>query len=81
MSQVAGVCNAACFLASREGRTDIAMTDLRKAVEQAKYGRATDLQRCAAGAAWRVVAPCSGVKPALYLWLAIVEGMGISSIW
>lgn len=44
-AQVAGVCNTACFLASREGRSDITMSDLSKAVEQAKYGKASDLQR------------------------------------
>lgn len=44
-AQVAGVCNTACFIASRDGRQDVTMRDLKVAIEQSKYGRASDLQR------------------------------------
>ena len=44
-AQLAGVCNSACFIASREGRPEVTMADLRLAVEQNKYGRTSDLQR------------------------------------
>jgi ATP-dependent Zn protease len=33
------VCNTACFLASRAGRTEVAQADLVAAVEQTKYGK------------------------------------------
>jgi cell division protease FtsH len=39
------MCNSACFIASREGRAEVTMADLRLAVEQSKYGRSADLQR------------------------------------
>lgn len=38
-AQLAGVCNTACFLASRAGRTEVAQADLVAAVEQTKYGK------------------------------------------
>ncbi|KAG2434013.1 hypothetical protein HYH02_012473 [Chlamydomonas schloesseri] len=44
-AQIAGVANTACFLASRDGRTEVNQTDLTLAVEQAKYGRAYDQSR------------------------------------
>lgn len=44
-AQIAGVANTACFLASREGRTDVGQADLLMAVEQAKYGKASDAHR------------------------------------
>ncbi|KAG2425174.1 hypothetical protein HXX76_013928 [Chlamydomonas incerta] len=44
-AQIAGVANTACFLASRDGRSEVTETDLALAVEQAKYGRAYDQSR------------------------------------
>ena len=41
-TQVAGVVNNACFLASRAGRNAVAMEDLVAAVQQAKYGKSYD---------------------------------------
>eukprot|EP00878_Enallax_costatus_P004612 GHUV01004857.1.p1 GENE.GHUV01004857.1~~GHUV01004857.1.p1 ORF type:complete len:341 (+),score=89.46 GHUV01004857.1:225-1247(+) len=38
-AQLAGVCNTACFLASRAGRTEVTQADLVAAVEQTKYGK------------------------------------------
>ena len=38
-AQIAGVANAACFLASREGRSDVSQADLRRAVEQGRFGK------------------------------------------
>ncbi|KAJ9527710.1 hypothetical protein QJQ45_025987 [Haematococcus lacustris] len=37
-AQVAGMCNAGAFLASREGRTEVRMEDLRRAADMSKYG-------------------------------------------
>ena len=37
-AQLAGVCNTACFLASREGRTEVGQEDLVKAIEQVSKG-------------------------------------------
>jgi cell division protease FtsH len=44
-AQIAGMCNLASFVASREGRSEVAMSDLIKAVEQSKYGRAYELNK------------------------------------
>lgn len=44
-SPPAGVCNTACFLASRLGRTEVTQADLVAAVEQAKYGRVYEAGR------------------------------------
>jgi len=44
-AQLAGVCNTACFIASRAGRADVTMVDLRAAVEQSKYGKAYDAHK------------------------------------
>lgn len=33
------MCNTACFLASRAGRTEVTQADLLAAVEQTKYGK------------------------------------------
>ena len=41
----AGVCNTACFLASRLGRTEVTQADLVAAVEQTKYGRVYEAGR------------------------------------
>ena len=38
-AQIAGVANAACFIASREGRADVAMEDMVKAIEQSRFGK------------------------------------------
>jgi hypothetical protein len=40
-----GVCNTACFLASRLGRTEVTQADLVAAVEQTKYGRVYEAGR------------------------------------
>jgi ATP-dependent Zn protease len=37
-AQLAGVCNTACFLASREGRTEVTQADLVAATEQVRAG-------------------------------------------
>lgn len=39
VTAVTGVCNTACFLASRAGRTEVTQADLVAAVEQTKYGK------------------------------------------
>jgi ATP-dependent Zn protease len=39
------VCNTACFLASRLGRTEVTQADLVAAVEQTKYGRVYEAGR------------------------------------
>jgi len=44
-AQIAGVCNTSSFIASREGRTEITQADMRAAVEQSKYGRASDVHK------------------------------------
>lgn len=44
-SNFAGVCNTACFLASRLGRTEVTQADLIAAVEQTKYGRVYEAGR------------------------------------
>ena len=38
-AQIAGVANAACFLASREGRADVGQDDLKRAIEQGRFGK------------------------------------------
>lgn len=45
LSQTPGVCNTACFLASRLGRTEVTQADLVAAVEQTKYGRVYEAGR------------------------------------
>lgn len=44
-AQIAGVCNTACFIASREGRDDVTQADMVAAVEQSKYGKQYDVHR------------------------------------
>jgi ATP-dependent Zn protease len=39
------VCNTACFLASRKGRTEVTQADLLAAVEQTKYGKVYEAGR------------------------------------
>lgn len=39
------MCNTACFLASRLGRTEVTQSDLVAAVEQTKYGRVYEAGR------------------------------------
>jgi len=41
----AGVCNTACFLASRSGRIEVTQADLTAAVEQTKYGKVYEASR------------------------------------
>ncbi|GBF88960.1 cell division protein [Raphidocelis subcapitata] len=38
-AQIAGVANAACFIASREGRSEVGQADLAKAIEQQRFGK------------------------------------------
>ncbi|KAI8462879.1 MAG: P-loop containing nucleoside triphosphate hydrolase protein [Monoraphidium minutum] len=38
-AQIAGVANSACFLASREGRSEVLMEDLEKAIDQGRFGK------------------------------------------
>ncbi|KAF8073094.1 FTSH5 [Scenedesmus sp. PABB004] len=40
-----GVCNTACFLASRAGRSEVRQADLVAAVEQTKYGKTYEASR------------------------------------
>jgi hypothetical protein len=44
-AQIAGMCNTASFIASREGRSEVTMSDMVKAVEQSKYGRAYEVHK------------------------------------
>eukprot|EP00775_Hariotina_reticulata_P010429 gene10429-10587_t len=44
-AQLAGVCNTACFLASRSGRIEVTQADLTAAVEQTKYGKVYEASR------------------------------------
>jgi ATP-dependent 26S proteasome regulatory subunit len=44
-AQIAGMCNIASYMASREGREEVTMEDLRKAAEQSKYGRSYETHR------------------------------------
>lgn len=44
-AQIAGMCNVASYMASREGREEVTMEDLKKAAEQSKYGRSYDTHR------------------------------------
>jgi len=42
-AQIAGVANAACFIASREGRSEVGQVDLRKSIEQNRFGKVRGL--------------------------------------
>lgn len=44
-AQIAGVCNTACFVASRAGRMEIMQADMVVAIEMSKYGKSYDLHR------------------------------------